>query len=644
MAFASSETGAFARLMEPVAKRLLGDPNPHLSSATELRFGSHGSLSVDLVQGVWSDHEAKEGGGVLDLLKRELKLEGKAAIEWLNREVGGEFEDRRQPQEKRGEVRPLKRIVATYDYVDERGELIFQTVRFEPKTFSQRRPDPDSPGAWVWSVKGVRQVPYRLPEVLDAVATGRTIYIVEGEKDADALAREGLAATCNAMGAGKWPEEIGPALQGADVVILPDNDEAGANHTIVVASALRGIAKRIRVLDLPELPPKGDVSDWLAAGGDAEQLAQLVEASAEPWKPETPKSAFGAIRWADIDAVKIRQDFLVEDIMFCGDIGMFYGASGSGKSFLAVHMGLCIARGVDFLGKRTRKGAVIYQAGEGGKGLLKRLRAYKQENRVFDEDVPFILLPSRVDLFSADGDTEAFIAECLAWRAALQDPLAAIVIDTFSTASPGANENASEDVSRLITAGEAINRATGAALFWVHHKNAAGDRERGHTSLRANIDTAIEVVKEEDTSVRTMRLSKMKDGEDGLKLGFELHPVEIGSYDDGKPMTSCVVVPAQLGSDRPGKRPRLPNGQFNFLKVLDSAISQRGGVVPGVGCYGVEYEAFRDLYVTLLGSGKASAAIRQAISRDGDALWRAGLIERQDPWLWITDKGAQSLC
>lgn len=633
----------FTPHMEAVARKLWGDPNPRLSCATELRFGAHGSMSVDLEKGVWHDHEAKQGGGVLALLEREQKLSGADAFEWLKREVGAEFEDtRRQPQ------RPAQKakLVASYDYVDEHGEVLFQVCRFEPKDFRQRRPD--GQGGWSWSVKGLRQIPYRLPELIEAIAMDRTVFVVEGEKDVEALAKLGVVATCNAGGAGKWPASFAEHFQGADVVVIPDNDEAGRNHAALVGAGLRESAGRLRVLNLPDLPPKGDVSDWLRAGGSLDGLYDLVATKARTYAPAPPESRFGAIAWADLDHVAIRQDFLVEDIIFNGDIGMVFGASGSGKSFLAVDMGLSIARGVPFLGKKTRKGGVIYQAGEGGKGLVKRMRAYRQHHRVEDRDLPFILLPARVDLFSPEGDVEAFIAECLAWRAALPEPLAAIFIDTFSTASPGANENASEDMSRLIKAGEAINKATGAALFWVHHKNAAGDRERGHTSLRANIDTAIEVIKDEDSNTRTMRLAKMKDGEDGLKLGFELQPVEIGAYDDGKIMTSCVVIPAQAGSEQTSKRFRLPPGQNKFLKILDDAITHRGAILPVGGrirerTYGVSWETFRDMYVMVGGQGREAGAIRTALSRDGDALFSMGAIDRQGEYLWVTQKGLDLL-
>ena len=91
------------------------------------------------------------------------------------------------------------RIVATYDYTDEHGELLYQAVRYDPKDFRQRAPNPD--GSWSWSIKGVKRVLYRLPEVLAAVAEGKAIYICEGEKDVEAARALGLVATCNAMGA-----------------------------------------------------------------------------------------------------------------------------------------------------------------------------------------------------------------------------------------------------------------------------------------------------------------------------------------------------------------------------------------------------------------------------------------------------------
>jgi hypothetical protein len=350
-----------------------------------------------------------------------------------------------------------------------------------------------------------------------------------------------------------------------------------------------------------------------------------------------------------MDTVAMRQDWQVEDLFFAGDTVLAFGASGSGKSFLAVDMGLAIARGVPFLGKATRKGSVLYQAGEGGKGLLKRLKAYRQHHGLWSADVPFVLLPETVNLFSGDGDVEAFGEECLAWKAALPEPLALIVIDTFSTASTGANENASEDMSRMLAAGKRLHTITGAAIMWVHHKNAAGDRERGHTSLRANVDTAIEITRDEETNHRTLRVVKIKDGEDGEKIGFQLQPVDIGTYDDGKTITSCVVVPAQVGDPRTGeRRTRLPLGPSKFLKLLDDIIIQFGGRVPvleGVpaDAQGVDWVKFRDCYTAAFGQGVEPAALRKALSRDGDKLFTEGMIGKHDHWIWITPRGHREL-
>lgn len=159
------------------------------------------------------------------------------------------------------------RIVALYGYRDETGNVLFQVVRFDPKDFRQRRPDGN--GGWTWSVKGVRVIPYRLPELLAEPA--RPVFIVEGEKDADGLANVGLSATCNAGGAGKWTKEHSSFLKGRRVIVLADNDEPGRNHAQQVAQSLYGIAESVRVLDLPGLPTKGDVSDWLAAQPDSRE-------------------------------------------------------------------------------------------------------------------------------------------------------------------------------------------------------------------------------------------------------------------------------------------------------------------------------------------------------------------------------------
>ena len=167
-----------------------------------------------------------------------------------------------------------------------------------PPLFSQglHSAESDGKGGWVWGVHGVRVVPYRLPELLEAISTEQPVFVLEGEKDADNLAKLNIAATCNAGGAGKWRARHAAFLKDADVIIVPDNDPPGRAHAESVARSLVGVASRIRVLKLPGLPEKGDVSNWLAAGGTAERLWQLTE-NAPNWsepKPDGQAPAPGA--------------------------------------------------------------------------------------------------------------------------------------------------------------------------------------------------------------------------------------------------------------------------------------------------------------------------------------------------------------
>ena len=194
-----------------------------------------------------------------------------------------------------------KIVVDRFDYPDEGGKLLFQVERMEfqnpdgtfvvaaggkhKKTFRQRRPDPERVGGWLWNVDGVPFVPYRLPELIEAIANEQKIFIVEGEAKVELLRSWNIPATCCAGGAKKWRPEHSAYLRGADAMILPDNDAAGRDHEDVVATSLQDIAACVRVLELPGLPPKGDVIDWRDQGGTVEKLHELIAREAKSWRP-----------------------------------------------------------------------------------------------------------------------------------------------------------------------------------------------------------------------------------------------------------------------------------------------------------------------------------------------------------------------
>jgi Virulence-associated protein E len=204
----------------------------------------------------------------------------------------GEAEHGQNGADKSGKLGKLGTIVAVYDYTDERGAILFQNVRYEPKTFRQRRPEPSAQSGFIWTLGDVRRVLYRLPEVAEAARRGALILIAEGEKDADNLHCLGFTATTAPMGGGKqkWRPEFSESLRGGHVAILPDNDQTGRDHAQAVKAALEGIAASVCIVTLPGLRAKGDVSDWIAKGGTCEELLALIEAASSAPEPPTEDS------------------------------------------------------------------------------------------------------------------------------------------------------------------------------------------------------------------------------------------------------------------------------------------------------------------------------------------------------------------
>lgn len=183
---------------------------------------------------------------------------------------------------------PRGKLVTAYSYLDAEGRPAYEACKFEPKRFCFRRPD--GHGGHEYSLKGVQLVPYNLVDVLQA----QTVFIAEGEKDCVNLKKAGLTASCNPMGALKWRKEFNHYFKGKDVIILPDNDDAGRKHADSVAGHLHGTAASVKILMLPGLPDKGDVSDWLEAGGTAEELVRLAEETPEYHLDSSPNRAIKA--------------------------------------------------------------------------------------------------------------------------------------------------------------------------------------------------------------------------------------------------------------------------------------------------------------------------------------------------------------
>jgi putative DNA primase/helicase len=260
-----------------LATELWGEPTERRHD--NIRFGTRGSKSIKPSTNEWFNHEANNGGGYKALwqLARPGQPLPSATIN--------------------GQTPPWLNVDVAYNYHDANGTLSYQVVRTitgEPR-FLQRRPN--GSGKWIWNLSGVARVPYHLPDLI-AAPPGTTVYVPEGEKDVDRLRRDGLTATCNPGGAaehknkakpyrGKWLAEFGEHLRGQHVRILPDNDAPGEAHALDIARKLHGIAASVRIIHLPGLPPKGDISDWLGVGNTTEALGHLADETPQ-WASDDP--------------------------------------------------------------------------------------------------------------------------------------------------------------------------------------------------------------------------------------------------------------------------------------------------------------------------------------------------------------------
>jgi len=373
-------------------------------------------------------------------------------------------------------------ILQTYDYNDENGVILYQAVRLEPMDFRQRRPD--GKGGWIWKLEEVRRVLYRLSEVLKA----DSVFICEGEKDCEALRSIGLTATTNPGGAGKWKDEYSEFLQGKDVVILPDNDDPGRSHADQVAQSLQGKAKSIKIVNLPELPVKGDVSDWLDSmdaldPGEIIQILNALVGQTQEWKPKD-KTSNGLI-FTSVGDLLLEPDpvydWLVDNLLPMGGLSVLCAKPKVGKSTLARNLAFCVSRGDSFLGITTKQGPVLYL------GLEEKRSEVKTHFRTMgagpgDPILLYIYPSPRDGLLKLKQATE-------------KEKPALITIDPIFKMVRVKDTNAYAELSNALEPVLTIARETGAHILITHH---GGKTERegldsllGSTAIAGCVDSGL---------------------------------------------------------------------------------------------------------------------------------------------------------
>lgn len=272
--------------------------------------------------------------------------------------------------------RPQGKKTSEYEYRDADGIVIYKAVRYDAtdgtKTFTQCRPNPE--GGWIFNMRGIERILYRLPELI-ASTKEDVVYVVEGEKKVEALRKWGLIATCNVGGAGKWAKSYSARLADRHVIILPDNDPIdprtglcpGRDHARKVLESLIDVAASVRILDLPDLPPKGDVVDWQEAGHGLPEFMQLVTALRETGTAPQEESSKVAKSAPTFDPASVEMDNEVLRRLGLDVLGEIEGSNGRVKVFSEFHRKtdviadvgrLSLERLLQICGTQTR--AVIY--------------------------------------------------------------------------------------------------------------------------------------------------------------------------------------------------------------------------------------------------------------------------------------------
>ena len=313
----------------------------------------------------------------------------------------------------------------------------------------------------------------------------------------------------------------------------------------------------------------------ITIGGPAsvEEFEALVEQgqAAEPDAAGEPKPLRFQFEPVHAFASATASPWIIKGVLPQAGLAVVYGASGSGKSFAVLDMALAIAQGRAWRDRKVRQGRGAYIAAEGADGFRKRLAAYAQHHQVELTAVPMSVLNGAPNLLEVK-DAADLVLGVQAWGGA-----DVIVVDTLAQTTPGANENAGEDMGRAIAHCRRIHEKTGALVILIHHSGKDQAKgARGWSGLRAAADAEIEVIRAEDGQ-RSLRLSKNKDGEDGLQWGFKLETVQLGIDEDLDPITSCVVAEAELQQGAPARKLG-PVESVVHAVVLEMAEFQTAGI------------------------------------------------------------------
>ena len=351
---------------------------------------------------------------------------------------------------------------------------------------------------WVKGGGDQPRVPYRLLELL--AAEHDTVLIVEGEKDADNVAALGFVATCNAGGSGNWHPDLNQHFKGKDIFILPDNDEAGEKHARTVHDNLKGIAREIKILRLPDIAYSQDVSDWIAAGGTQDGLADLLRAApqyeeaapeieaAEPRASVLPARELKSLPFktlADLAAEEtVQKQWVIKGVLARGETSAWVGPPGSMKSSLlcsaAIHASS--PQVTDWYGYRCKeRTASLYFALERADLVKRRLIA---ECKTLGIDFPPIAIIQKQFTLSRPGEHRLLADTIKAAEDRFGMSVGLAIFDTLAKliAAGGGDENSARDCNVVFANIAELKDETNAHVAFAAHTGK--DVSRGNARFQ----------------------------------------------------------------------------------------------------------------------------------------------------------------
>lgn len=306
-----------------------------------------------------------------------------------------------------------------------------------------------------------------------------------------------------------------------------------------------------------------------AATGSATPSAQNVA------EDVAPDGGLPLVYFTDINANLDAADF-VEGLLTEGGMSVTYGESNCGKTFFMTDLALHVASGMEWNGRAVEEGGVIYCALEGSHGISNRVTAWRQHHQMEGVIIPFAIIPISINLLDPAADTERLIEAITKAQAEMEKPVRLVVLDTLSRALSGGNENAPDDMGALVANIDRVRQVTGAHVNGVHHSGKdTAKGARGHSLLRAATDTEIEITRASKDSPSVATVKKQRDLEIEGEWIFKLTTVELGRNRRNKPVTSCIITPADPEEAKP-TGPKLNMWETMALQALKDAIGERG--------------------------------------------------------------------